>query len=350
MSKSKLQVGDLVKVKGKCKDTILVDFTVDMHKFKGRTFVVNKILNHNHGPVGTTLELAPYEKDASISDVYDYEFDLEWVKQVKVALSVPSMAAVGAVSEPKQQSIKQFAMIKSPSGLNVILDGRPYTIKSDHPNWARIVEAIADKNYDALPALIDTTSTVKDFGKGRITVDKGVVYYNKQQLHGCIVQSILGLIKEGFSVEPIANFLDNLEKNPSHRAITELYGFLEYGKLPITEDGCFLTYKKVRSDFKDIHSGTFDNSIGKTCEMPRSKVDDNPNNTCSSGLHVCSYEYTKSFGDSSSKLVLCKVNPADVVSIPVDYNNTKMRCCKYVVVAEVKDKSDVLKDKALYNA
>ena len=32
--------------------------------------------------------------------------------------------------------------------------------------------------------------------------------------------------------------------------------------------------------------------------------------------------------------MLVKVDPADVVSIPVDYNNTKMRCCRYEVIGE----------------
>ena len=67
--------------------------------------------------------------------------------------------------------------------------------------------------------------------------------------------------------------------------------------------------------------------------MPRQAVDDNPNNTCSHGLHVCSYEYLKNF--TGERLVVCKVNPRDVVSIPTDYNHTKMRVCRYEVIQEI---------------
>jgi hypothetical protein len=56
--------------------------------------------------------------------------------------------------------------------------------------------------------------------------------------------------------------------------VTELYGFLEKGNLPITNDGHFLAYKKVRKDYKDCHSGTMDNSIGQVVEMERNQVDD----------------------------------------------------------------------------
>ena len=85
----------------------------------------------------------------------------------------------------------------------------------------------------------------------------------------------------------------------------------------------------------DIHSGSFDNSVGRICEMPRNRVCDDKDQTCSAGLHFCSISYLPSFSDrDGGKTMILKINPADVVSIPSDYNNTKGRCCKYIVVAE----------------
>ena len=107
------------------------------------------------------------------------------------------------------------------------------------------------------------------------------------------------------------------------------------GELPITEDGHFLAFKNVKIDYKDIHSGTFDNSVGKVCEMPRYKVDEDKDRTCSSGLHFCSIAYLPSFSDSNGgHTMIVKINPKDVVAIPADYNNTKGRTCKYEVIGE----------------
>ena len=141
------------------------------------------------------------------------------------------------------------------------------------------------------------------------------------------------MLQEGFSIEPLVNFMDNLMQNPSHRSVNELYGFLEKNNLPITPDGHFLAYKRVRDNYFDVHSGTMDNSVGKIVEMPRNEVDDNANNTCSSGLHFCSQEYLTSFG--GDRTVIVKINPRDVVSIPNDYNNSKGRACRYEVIGEV---------------
>jgi hypothetical protein len=92
----------------------------------------------------------------------------------------------------------------------------------------------------------------------------------------------------------------------------------------------------VREDFKDIHSGTFDNSVGAICEMERNTVDDNKEQTCSAGLHFCSQEYLPNFGSGrGDHVMILKINPRDVVSIPVDYNNSKGRCCRYEVIGEV---------------
>jgi hypothetical protein len=67
--------------------------------------------------------------------------------------------------------------------------------------------------------------------------------------------------------------------------------------------------------------------------MERNKVDDNQNNTCSSGLHFCSENYLRSFG--GDRTVIVKINPRDVVSIPTDYDNSKGRACRYEVIGEV---------------
>jgi len=83
--------------------------------------------------------------------------------------------------------------------------------------------------------------------------------------------------------------------NPSMTSRNELFLFLEAANLPITEDGCFLAYKAVTSDFKDKHSRKFDNSPGVTLEMPRRDVDDNREQTCSYGFHAAAYEYAKGF-------------------------------------------------------
>jgi ribosomal protein S27AE len=115
-----------------------------------------------------------------------------------------------------------------------------------------------------------------------------------------------------------------------------LFKFLEHNGHPITTEGNFIAYRAVRGDFLDKHTGTMNNAVGNVVEVPRSQVDDNPNNVCSHGLHVATLEYAKGFGTSGDRLLDVEVDPSDVVAVPTDYNGTKMRVCKFKVVAESK--------------
>jgi hypothetical protein len=73
--------------------------------------------------------------------------------------------------------------------------------------------------------------------------------------------------------------------------------------------------------------------------MERNLVDDDQNRTCSTGLHFCSKDYLNHFG--GERIVILKINPRDVVSIPNDYNDSKGRCARYEIVDEIdKDKAD----------
>jgi quercetin dioxygenase-like cupin family protein len=129
-------------------------------------------------------------------------------------------------------------------------------------------------------------------------------------------------------------FHENLSKNPSEHVKKELWKFLDRSGHPLTEDGCFIAYRKCRDDYMDGHSGTFRNMIGDICTMPREQCDSNPDQTCSRGLHAASYRYASHFL-YGGHLMAVKINPEDVVSIPNEYGAEKLRCCKFEVIDEI---------------
>ena len=226
------------------------------------------------------------------------------------------------------------AKILSDDTATVYHNGTVATAHASDPLWDEIIEALKNDEYARAMELMDKPSVIRDFVEGTdIRITGYEVYYQDRLLPGALARRILKMREQGFDIMPMVRFAQRLFQNPSNRAIEELYGFLDTNDLPITEDGCFMAYKRVRENFTDCHSGTFDNSVGKTCEMERNAVDDDKERTCSYGLHFCSLNYLQHFG--GSKLVALKIDPADVVSIPVDYDNTKGRCCKYEVVEEL---------------
>jgi hypothetical protein len=217
-----------------------------------------------------------------------------------------------------------------------VINGQSYTIANDHPKYKQIIESIKQKDWDGFVNLVNISKQVEDYAG--VEISDGALIVNGEVIHNTLTKRIVSFMGQGLPFDPMLKFLSNLMSNPSKRAVDELYDFLEAGELPLTEDGCFLAFKNVRSDYKDIHSGTFSNKVGDVCEMVRNRVCDNKDQTCSAGLHFCSIAYLPSFSDSNGgKTMILKINPADVVSIPSDYNNTKGRCCRYEVVTEYKE-------------
>lgn len=236
-------------------------------------------------------------------------------------------------------------------GLQVVLRGDAVTVAHSVKNFNQILDAIRNGHDErTIEALINITKN-QVIAAVKLSVSlsyaNGVVYHNGAKLQGYAVSKLVKLIEDGVSdFRPLANFLTKVQANPTPSVIQNLYEFLEFGNMPITANGDFLAYKAIKQDWKDIHSGQFLNTIGTQHVMPRLKVDPDRNQTCSNGFHVCSWAYLPHFAHANGRVVICQINPADVVAIPADYNNTKMRVAAYRVIDEVsdyyRDKNDIL--------
>lgn len=236
--------------------------------------------------------------------------------------------------------------------LTVVLKNKSYQVLKDHFNHKSIVEALHTADEDTMLNLIDVQNAVASFSDGSVEVKNGVVFYDGEEVHSTITKRLLDFMKNGLPFQPLVNFLKKLLQNPSMQSQRELYDFLEHENLPITEDGYFLAYKAVSvyhgesfvdkngvtvndGDFVDKYTlKSYRNNVGDCPSMSRSRVDDNRSVGCSGGLHAGSLKYVEGYAGGYDKIVIVKVNPQDVVSVPLDENCQKVRVTHYEVAAE----------------
>jgi len=227
--------------------------------------------------------------------------------------------------------------ILTDNSLTVVVNGKAHTMDRSNPAFSQAVEYLNLEDAEKLEGMFDTSKAVEDYADGNITIQEGVVRYQDYEVHNHVVDRILDFMRGGLPYKPLIKFLDKLMANPSRRAVSELYTFLEHKAMPLTPDGNFLAYKGVKSDFTDWHSGKFSNDVGAVNEMPRNFVCDDADIGCSDGFHAGSLDYAEGFGNGGNLMVV-EIDPADVVSVPTDCNCQKLRTCKYKVVSLFKRK------------
>ena len=227
--------------------------------------------------------------------------------------------------------------------LSIMLQGSPTFVDVSNPNFKLILQAINDNKDEAyISSLLssDFTINVEQYvnkSESVITYKDGKIYNGDQVVHNNIAERIADFAKYGLPFEHLLKFVERIERNPSYNSRNQFYEFLEHKDLVITEDGYFLAYKSVKSDYTDFHTGTIDNSPGQTISMDRRLIDDNPNSSCSRGLHVGAIGYVSNFGGNGKKIVIVKVDPMNVVSVPHDSSCQKCRVCEYMVISDMKE-------------
>lgn len=168
---------------------------------------------------------------------------------------------------------------------------------------------------------------------GRATIIGDTVYYNGEEVHDVIKDRIFQFKSENLPFEHLLRCIEKIYENPSYKSRRDLFRFLENKSLPITENGCFLAYKVITNDWLDKWTHQVDNRINAVPSMPRSEVDDDSNIECSKGYHCGTLEYVTRYGSGTDRIIIVKVDPRDVVSVPTR-DAEKLRMCRYEVIKE----------------
>lgn len=252
-------------------------------------------------------------------------------------------------------------------------DGTILTADSDHPNFRAILGFITTGEPDhwgyvdgqakfitedgALRDLFDFSvaiGTKFDALSDRVSTAAGRVFFDGDEVNSTLADQIIRFHKAGVEdFKPLVNFWERIATNPEGHSRDSLYDWLNaQGNFQITDDGYLIAYKGLRSDYSSCTpapenggvtvegvsvSGPVPHKVGAVIRMPRSKVNHDPSQGCSVGLHAGTYAYASGFARGA--LMKVKINPRDVCSVPTDCSWAKMRVCEYEVL-EITDKPD----------
>jgi hypothetical protein len=232
------------------------------------------------------------------------------------------------------------------------VNGSLHVADDAHPNFTTICEKLISGEYDyvEISHLFDIPLSIGQKFKPltrRVSVSNNALYFDGEPMHSALADVILRAYgEEGNSDwQPLVNFLDKVQDNPNRHSRENLFRWLDNHDFGVRDDGNFLAYKGVNSNWLSQAAGTaivngavvignIPYEIGSVVEMPRGDVEWDPERACSTGLHAGTYAYAKDYA-RNGRLVLVSIDPADVVSVPTDCDGQKLRVCRLTVVSEV---------------
>lgn len=222
----------------------------------------------------------------------------------------------------------------TPQNITIIFsEGNPSVINRSDCRFDKVLTAIRLRNFDLILGLVDKPTQIMEHTKGKFLVRDGIVVIDSEELPAELSDKLLEFVDQGVDTRPLENFWNNLKRNPSENSRKDLFRFMRANKMPITPSGCFVSYKKVDKDYYDFYTHKILNAPGKVIKFERDAVDSNREQTCSYGLHVAAYEYANvHYHGGTGVLLEVEVNPKDVVAVPPDYKEQKMRVCRYRVL------------------
>lgn len=227
-------------------------------------------------------------------------------------------------------------------------------ISQDNANYGRVVSILTSTPVDEIDeaALLELLIPALGVGKSlnrlseRVSFDGANVLFDGDVVSDAIAEHILRIVKEGGnpdSYKALVAFMEKLYTNPSESSRNSLYDFIIRHNITIDPDGDFYAYKGVKADGGSIMegfgivdgvsmNGSLPNKPGSILEIPRSKVNADNAVGCGTGLHAGTHRYAS--GWAQGLLLLVKINPRDVVSVPSCSSYQKLRTCRYKVVSQ----------------
>lgn len=249
-----------------------------------------------------------------------------------------------------------IAYIINNNGMTLFLQNRVVNVKKSSNKFSEILELFdngltGESLKESVEEILDSSNVINEGFSEDLSEFEGI------KMHPVFVEKLRRLYDDGYPTHCIKEFFQRYSENPSFELVQlenissnqfGLFDFLSVRELPITEDGCFLAYKGVQEDYWSINGNTKTrvlkgqtnskgqvyNAPGQVIECHRGDVDSSRQACSTHGLHVGSLEYAKSWAGPSGRVMVVKIDPKDVVSVP-EREACKCRVSKYEVIQEI---------------
>lgn len=106
------------------------------------------------------------------------------------------------------------------NNVSVNYDGQTHIVPRADALADRLIKAVKENKLGEIPALVDAAKRIEVYSKGNFVVKDGRVVVNGVPAPEVLSNKIIRFSNEGLPFQPLLRFAENLQANPSYRAVT----------------------------------------------------------------------------------------------------------------------------------
>src|ERR1700722_4185542 len=121
----------------------------------------------------------------------------------------------------KQNKSKQVSYNITDHNVVVNYAGETHIVKRADKLAEKLIVALKEGRFHLIPDLVSASKRIEKFSKGNFIVKNGRVQINGVDAPKVLSDKIIRFSDEGLPFQPLLKFAENLQANPSFRAVNE---------------------------------------------------------------------------------------------------------------------------------
>ncbi len=207
----------------------------------------------------------------------------------------------------------------------------------DPARFEHIKEMAKAENWEGVMNELDPDLRIGARTGGEVSVvDNKLITANGDILPDAFRRKMNEMISVGASIKPFIELWQRLKNNPEPWVIQQLCHHIVKNNVFILDDGRFVLYKSVNSNWTSHYDRKTLNIVGTTTSVPRSECDLNPRVGCAAGLHTAPWQYVENtYGrKQDQRIIELFCSPEHIISVP-DADAQILRQTEYYVNREI---------------
>ena len=97
----------------------------------------------------------------------------------------------------------------------VVIGANSHTINKGHIAYQKVLDAIKAGDWETVKNTVEPKKVILSYGAGNISIKGETLYWKGREFHNSLSRRMIQMFQDGFPIEPLVLFMENLMQNPT---------------------------------------------------------------------------------------------------------------------------------------